>query len=514
MDKLSDRRTSTSHSGTKRLLLPTQRSRRKFWARGRIVASSRSLPFHLKALYGLGEVGEGAKTAALETFLFFYYVQVIGLSGSLTGLALMVALLFDAVTDPMVGSWSDRLRTPLGRRHPFLYAAPVPLAIALFLLFSPPEGSQALLAVWLTVFAIAARFAMTLYFVPHMALGAELSDDFNERIALGGYRTLFGYVGRIATLALAFAIFFANRPGFENGQLDPSSYPGLALAVGALVIVSVLASAVGTQKAALRTRAMRRAATQVGAGALRSLREALRSGSFRSFFIALLIMYLYNGVQFALALHMNSYFWELPPEKIQFVMYAGMAGYLLGVPLTRPASGLFDKKAIYIAGIVGSVLLSSGPTIFRLIGWMPPNGSESLFYILVSAGFGSGMIGALPVVLSSAMLADLADEYDHDHSTRAEGLFFGVNAFCRKAALGLGGAVAGVLIDAIRFPAKAVPGEVAPDLLVRLGVVYAPVMLLILFVGLSFMRGYRLSRERHAMILAKLDGRQAAGSGD
>lgn len=78
----------------------------------------------------------------------------------------------------------------------------------------------------------------------------------------------------------------------------------------------------------------------------------------------------------------------------------------------------------------------------------------------------------------------------------------------------MGGAVAGVLIDAIRFPAKAVPGEVAPDLLVRLGVVYAPVMLFILFVGLSFMRGYRLSRERHAMILAKLDGRPATGSGD
>lgn len=466
-----------------------------------------SLPRRTRFFYGLGEAGEGAKTAAMETFLFFYYVQVIGLPGSLAGLGLMVALLFDAATDPMVGAWSDRLRSPLGRRHPFLYAAPVPLAISLFLLFSPPDLPALLLTLWMTIFAIASRFAMTLYFVPHMALSAELTDDYDERIALGAYRTLFGYVGRIVVLALAFGVFFADRPDFPNGQLDPAAYTGLALSAGIFVIAAVIISALGTQKAALNTRGMKRQDTTQQASTYKALRGAMGITSFRAMFISLIIMYLYNGVQFALALHMNTYFWELPSRKIQFVMYAAMAGYLLGIPLVRPLSNTFDKKATYVAGIIGSVLFSSGPTILRLLGLMPPNGSEELFNVLCSSLFLSGLIGTIPVVLSSAMLADLTDEYDLQHGTRSEGLFFGVNAFCRKASVGLGGAVAGVLIDIVRFPTQVAPGAVAETTLTRLGIVYGPIMLIVLLLGLSFMRAYSLSRLRHSEILGEIGAR-------
>lgn len=467
-----------------------------------------TLPFRTKFFYGLGEVGEGVKTAALETFLFFYYVQVIGLSGSLAGLALMAALLADAITDPMVGTWSDRTKTSLGRRHPFLYAAPIPLAICLYLLFSPPEGSQLFLSIWLMIFTIAARFAMTFYFIPHMALGAELTDNYKERIALGGYRTLFGYIGRISVLALAFGIFFVDRPGYPNGQFDPSAYSSLALAAGLIVIVSVFISALGTQKPALFTRAMKRPVVTGHGAPFRTLSKAMRTPSFRAMFISLIIMYLYNGVQFALALHLNTYFWELPPQTIQFVLYANIAGYLVGIPLVLLLSGMLDKKAAYIVGVIGSVLFSSGPVIMRLCGIMPPNGEEILPYILSAAMFCSGFIGTIPVVLSSAMLADLSDEHDWKYGTRSEGLFFGVNAFCRKASLGLGGAVAGILIDILRFPTQALPGTVPDVTLTRFGIVYAPVMLTVLFLGLTFMRSYNLSKQRHSEILKDINQRR------
>ncbi len=477
------------------------------------MAAAKTLTIHTKVFYGLGEVGEGVKTSALETFLFFYYVQVVGLSGSLAGLALMIALLFDAVTDPAVGAWSDRVRSPLGRRHPFLYAAPIPLAVALWLLFSPPAGGGLITAVWLAGWAIAARFAMTLYFVPHMALGAELSESFRERIALGAYRTVFGYIGRLIALALGFAVFFAHRSGYENGQLDPTAYPGFAIAAGCVVVASVMLSAVGTQRAALTTRAVREERRGAPTNTFAGLMLAMRSRSFRALFIALLIMYLYNGVQFALALHMNTYFWRLEPHDVQLVLYAGMAGFVCGVPFARPLAHALDKRLAYIVGILASVAFSSGPTILRLLGLAPDAGSFQLVWLLVGAGFASGLIGALPVVLSSAMLADLADEHDYLHGSRSEGLFFGVNAFCRKAALGLGGAVAGVMVDLIRFPAKAAPGSVPDDILLRLGLLYAPAMLLVLLIGLAFFLPYDLTRQRHVELLAALDTRNLAQRG-
>ncbi|MDZ4375301.1 MAG: MFS transporter [Phenylobacterium sp.] len=472
-------------------------------------ASTGALSRRTKLFFGLGEAGEGVKTAALETFLFFYYVQVVGLSGALTGLALFVALLFDGVSDPLVGAWSDRTRSRLGRRHPFLYAAPVPLAIALWFLFRPPELAQVELFLWLTGFTIAARFAMTLYFVPHMALGAELSQDFHERVAIGGYRVLFGYLGRIVALGLAFSVFFADRPGFANGQLDASAYPPFALTAGLLVVVFVIGSALGTQRAALGLGGGRPApAPPPRRGLVRTLGQAMRSPSFRALFLALLVMYLYNGVQFALALHMNTYFWQLPPAQVQMVFYASMVGYILGIPLARPAASRLDKKAAYMMGIAGSCIVGSSPTLLRLLGLAPENGEPGLLPLLLGASFLAGFIGCIPVVLSSAMLADVADEFDFLHHGRAEGLFFGANAFCRKASLGLGGAVAGLVIDLIRFPAKVDPAAAPADAVLRLGVTYGPIMLAVLFAGLAIMIPYRLDRTRHAAMASALAQRE------
>ncbi|WP_293454582.1 MFS transporter [Phenylobacterium sp.] len=469
------------------------------------------LPLRTRAMYGLGETAEGIKTAALETFLFFYYVQVVGLSGTLTGLALFVALLFDGLTDPMVGAWSDRTRTRLGRRHPYLYAAPLPLALALFGLFQPPALPQAGLFLWLVGFAVGARFAMTLYFVPHMALGADLSRDFEERVAIGGWRTLFGYLGRVLALFLAFSVFFAARDGDPNGQLDRAAYPPFALTLGVLVIVFVLASALGTQRAAL-ARSGAAVPDHASGGVWRTLQRAAAIPSIRALWIALLIMYLYNGVQFALALHMNTYFWRLPPQQLQFVFYATTVGFILGIPLARPLANRWDKKPVYMAGVAGSCVLGSLPTLLRLCGAAPPNGAPELFHLLVGCAFGLGFVGALPVVLSAAMLADASDEYDVVHGGRTEGLFFGVNAFCRKASLGLGGAVAGLIVDLVRFPAHADPAAVPPEAMTRLGIAYAPVMLAVLFTGLACMIPYDLSRRRHADIVHALARRRTTSA--
>jgi len=485
---------------------------------GLAAAATRSVPhrgalkLRTKLFFGLGEAGEGVKTAALETFLFFYYVQVVGLSGSLTGLALFVALLADGLSDPLVGAWSDRTRTRFGRRHPFLYAAPIPLALALYGLFLPPAAlPQMGMFLWLTGFAILARFAMTLYFVPHMALGAELSHDFDERVSIGGYRVLFGYVGRIVALALAFTVFFAAREGYANGQLDPSAYPPFALACGALVTLFVIVSALGTQKAALRLAPSAEPPASAPRGMVAALRAAMVSPSFRALYVALLVMYVYNGVQGALALHMNTYFWLLEPVQVQLVFYASLVGYIVGIPIARPAAGRFDKKPAYMAAIAGSCIVGSSPTILRLLGVFPADGPLVL-PLLTAASFMAGLIGSIPVVLSAAMLADVADEYEHDHGGRAEGLFFGANAFCRKASLGLGGAVAGIVIDLIRFPAKVAPGEAPADALTRLGVTYGPVMLLVLLGGLMIMTPYNLSRRRHEGIMETLARRKAGGS--
>ena len=133
--------------------------------------------FPAKLAYWVGQLAEGLKSATFNLFLLFFYNQVLGLSGTLCGIALIIGTVVDAVTDPMMGSVSDGWRSRWGRRHPFMYIAAVPLALSLYLTFNPLVETQAALFVWLLICSVLTRVAMTLYSVPHMALGAEMSSD-------------------------------------------------------------------------------------------------------------------------------------------------------------------------------------------------------------------------------------------------------------------------------------------------------------------------------------------------
>ena len=143
--------------------------------------------------YGVGDIAQAIKNQGFNILLLFFYQQLVGLPGTLTGLALGIALMFDAVTDPVAGGLSDRIKGRFGRRHPMIAMAALPLAISFYFLFSPPEGLSDLTAfLWLTTFAVLVRGSLTFYHIPHLALGAEMAHDYNQRSTLFGFNALLG----------------------------------------------------------------------------------------------------------------------------------------------------------------------------------------------------------------------------------------------------------------------------------------------------------------------------------
>ena len=155
-----------------------------------------------------------------NTFITIFYNQVIGLSNTLIGLAIMLALIGDALTDPVVGVLSDRWRGKLGRRHPFMLVAPVPLALMIYCIFNPPQGlvednHQIGLFVWLAVTTILSRAFLTLYHVPHLALGGELTKDQFQRSQLFSANTIIGAASG-ALVAFSTWGYFSRESGFER----------------------------------------------------------------------------------------------------------------------------------------------------------------------------------------------------------------------------------------------------------------------------------------------------------
>lgn len=141
------------------------------------------IPLRTKTLFGLGAAAESVCLYSFSFLVMLYYNQVLGLPATLAGLGPTIALIVDAITDPVVGSWSDRLRNKKwGRRHPFMLTAPIPVALSLYMIFSPPMGlSTTELFLWLSCFSVLLHLFMTLFFVPHLAFGGEMSKDYHER---------------------------------------------------------------------------------------------------------------------------------------------------------------------------------------------------------------------------------------------------------------------------------------------------------------------------------------------
>src|ERR1700755_3551653 len=85
-----------------------------------------------KVVYGLGSIAFGIKDGGFQVFLLFFYNQVLGLPATLVGLAAAIAIVADAVIDPIIGQASDNWRSRIGRRHPFMYAAAIPVAVLFY----------------------------------------------------------------------------------------------------------------------------------------------------------------------------------------------------------------------------------------------------------------------------------------------------------------------------------------------------------------------------------------------
>ena len=205
------------------------------------------LKSHQKLTYGFGQLGEGFQNGAFEAFLFFFYTQVLGLPGTLAGAAVLIALLFDAVTDPLIGSLSDSAKTRWGRRHPFMMLSAIPAALCFYLVFTPPAGlSEYHLFLWLTGFAVLVRASMTLFVVPYSAMTAELSDDPTERTSIGAYRSVFSILGWLSVSMAGTLYFFRATPDYELGTLNPAAYPAFGAAIAIAIAIPIAVSTFAT----------------------------------------------------------------------------------------------------------------------------------------------------------------------------------------------------------------------------------------------------------------------------
>jgi GPH family glycoside/pentoside/hexuronide:cation symporter len=463
------------------------------------------LNLRLKTLYASGSLVDGVNNTVLGTFLFFYLTAICGLSGALAGASSFAALAIDAVADPLIGSLSDNSRAKAGRRHPFMLASAAPIAIMFGLLFSIPTALGGwMLFAYITLITVGLRISLSLFNVPYIAMGAELSDDYAERSSIVVFRILFGVIATIAGVMLGYGVFLKG----QGGLIDRAAYAPYGWTCGALMLAAAVLATLGTLHGRAR---LHEAAANDGEPLLRrfgvELIEVARNPSFRTLFLAATIFYIAQGVGGTVGLHTNKYFWKMPTKVIQAIALAPAAGLVIGVPISAVMARLIEKRTALIIGLAVVCACQVIPVTLQIMGLLPP--APTLYGVLIGVAVLGGAMITCCLVAFQSMTADAADEHEHLFGARREGLFFAGLSFAAKAASGGGAMIAGVGLDLVGFPSNVAAhgGEhlaITPQTLIGLGVLHGPVAGLGTLVAAVLLVGYRLDRLTHARLQAEL----------
>ena len=392
--------------------------------------SDNRLPFKTKIAYGVSDLGITLPLSTIAFFLLYFYTDVIGLSPTLAGTALLIAKAWDAVSDPLMGQVSDMTGSRWGRRRPYLLFGALPYAILFVLIWTPlVTGNDVADFILITAAFILFFTASTVVTVPYNALLPELALSPHERTKLTAYRQPFAVAGWVAGSALVIPLVAALSGG-KQGFLF------MALIFGAVALFVFLITGLSIRE---RDDFRDRKALPI----IRSFLLTLRNGPFW-WFIAAYSLVSVGYTTLSGVLIFWAKYW-LGNENLFIPMMGIVMGVLLlSIPFWVWISGKIGKKESFLIGI--GVLIGAAVTIF----FFPWDKRISLFILMAVAGIGTGAYFLFPY----AMLPEIIDLDELATGTRREGAYFGIAFLIFKVSIALAPFITGTILKKTGYVAN------------------------------------------------------------
>mgnify|MGYP000094326704 CR=1 FL=1 len=445
-----------------------------------------NLPSHIKWAYSLPAFALAVIGIPVYVYIPKFYTDVVGVDIALAGALLFGVRIFDAVTDPIVGTLSDRVGSRFGRRRPFILIGSILLAAALFFLFTPPASSVQAGTIWFGIWIYLLFLFWTLVTVPYEALGPEITFDYNARTTLFAWRDGFLIAGTLAAAAspaLVEAVFrTGSDPDGQRAQFFWIAviYAPLVVALCA-VCVGVIREQPSDSTAATGT-AWRDYATVFSNRPFMILLAAYTIGAIGSNLPATLILYY---VQYVIG----------SDRADLFLLLYFVAGILF-LPFWVRLSGRFGKKEAWIA----AMLVNTGA--FVGVFFLGP-GDELIYgFLVVASGIGFGATLALP----SAIQADVIDYDECRSGQRREGRYIGLWSIAKKLAAAVGVGVGLAVLGTAGYTPNVQQTE---GVRLTLRILYALVPSICNLAAVAIALFYPISGAAHGQIRAAIDQKRA-----
>lgn len=362
------------------------------------------LKFKTKLGYGVGDLGGNLYFSIIGSYLLKFLTDVTLLGPILAGLATSVGKVWDAVTDPLVGFFSDRTKSGWGRRRPYIFVGAFLLFILMIIMFTNPDiKDQIPLFIWAVVIACFLSTAYTLINIPYGALAPEITSDFNERTVLNAYRSFFAIIGTFLALGLALPIIGLFPENESLGWTVMAAIMGFVMLISSLIVFFAIKESKSQ---------FEKPKTKIIASYISALKN-------KAFLTALIPWTLHiTGVTFIQAafLYYCTYIYN-DEGLFVFAMLLFLLFALFFLPVWVFVSKKIGKKATYNTGML---LLAGVIIAFFFLG--EALGPVFALIVMSFAGIGFSTQYAIPY----SIIPDIV-EYDYSETgERREGVFYGL----------------------------------------------------------------------------------------
>lgn len=447
------------------------------------VTEPEGLPRRTLSLYALPAVGIGYGYVLVTLYLMKYATDVLLIPPAAMGAIFMAGRIWDAVTDPLAGYWSDRTRLRMGRRRPWMLGASLPAAITFWMLWAPPAGfSEEARIAWMSVAVLAFYTAMTGFAVPHSSLGAELTTSYHDRTRVFGARQLAWYAGVFLALASMFAL---------TRRADPRDLAGSLGWIAGIGMVALIAIAV---------RGLRERSDFLGRGAghpYRAFRDVWRNPHARLLLFVFLVESTGGATVGVLTIYLSEYVLQTPALTTVYIG-AYFAAATISIPLWTLLSKRVGKSRLWLAAMV---VTAAG---FGAVFFLGPGDAVPLIGIAVILGLAAGCGN----VVGPSIQADVIDWDEWSTGERKEGAYFSAWTFVFKLATGLTLGLTGLVLQATGFVPNAAQTEEA-RLAIRM--LYSFFPLACYGVGAALFVRFSFDEAEYARVRREIDARGAGG---
>lgn len=441
--------------------------------------------------YSLGNLSYGVILQIISSFLTFFGTSVLGISGTVMGTVVFVSVMWDAVTDPVMGYISDNTRSKrFGKRHGYLIFGMGLLVLSNALLWSVrPEWAMPWRGIILFTALILCKTFITIFATPYSALGAELSNDYDERTKIQSVKSAFFLIGLAMPTVLGVMIFFRPTPGYPLGQLNPNAYLPLGLFTSFFALVCAIPCIVSTWQKRTYPKAKPKGKFSA-ISMFKEMASPLRNRESRNVILGYLWQNVTTAIVMTLNLHIFTYTFELTSTSISMVSAVLLVASIISQPFWVKRTFVRDKKRAVLESVclaaVGSVMFAVlVATRHYIIG----NGWVFIPFAAIS-GFAMGGMVCIP----QAMIIDTIDMDEYLTGKRKEGTMYGCMTLFYKISQAITIFGLGVYLDVIGFNASL--GRQTSSINAMLG--YSLPVALIVTLGVTFyyFHKYSLNKQK------------------